>query len=362
MTEHASGPDEGRDDGAATPATIDHGGGVWSIKVPIPDNPLGHTLVHLLDTDRGPVLIDTGWDDPASWEALTTGLASLDVRIEDIHGVLITHHHPDHHGLSGQVREASGAWIAMHAADAEVVRRTRSAEPGVWLDYLTAKLASAGAPPDHLAPLLAARDAGRMRTLPGLDAALPDREITPGDLLPLPGRTLRAIWTPGHTPGHVCLHLEETHPANLPGRGRLFSGDHLLPGISPHIGLYEDPDDTTPTDPLGDYLSSLERIATLDAAEVLPAHQHAFTTPAARVTELLAHHEARLTDLRTLLATPLTPWQLAERMEWNRPWAQIPYGSRNIAVSEAEAHLRRLVKLGHAEPVQGTDPVTYVAV
>ncbi|MCX5201534.1 MBL fold metallo-hydrolase [Streptomyces sp. NBC_00237] len=360
--------------GTAAPPTLDHGGGVWSIKVPIPDNPLGHTLVHLLDTDRGPVLIDTGWDDPASWDTLVSGLASLDVRIEDIHGVLITHHHPDHHGLSGQVREASGAWIAMHAADAEVVRRTRSAEPGVWLTYLTAKLAAAGAPPGHLAPLVAARDSGRMRTLPGLHAALPDREITPGELLPLPGRTLRAIWTPGHTPGHVCLHLEEAHPANLPGHGRLFSGDHLLPGITPHIGLYEDPDDATPTDPppssqlrssrgdpLGDYLSSLERIARLDAAEVLPAHQHAFTTPRARVAELLAHHEDRLADLRTLLATPLTPWQLAERMEWNRPWDQIPYGSRNIAVSEAEAHLRRLVKLGHAEAVPGTDPVTYTA-
>ncbi len=48
-------------------------------------------------------------------------------------------------------------------------------------------------------------------------------------------------------------------------------------------------------------------------------------------------------------------------MEWNRPWEQIPYGSRNIAVSEAEAHLRRLVKQGRAEAVPGSDPVTYRA-
>ncbi|MEV6651069.1 MBL fold metallo-hydrolase [Streptomyces sp. NPDC051219] len=343
----------------------DHGGGVWSIKVPIPDNPLGHTLVHLLDTDRGPVLIDTGWDDPTSWNTLVAGLAALDVSVGDVHGVVITHHHPDHHGLSGQVRDASGAWIAMHSADTEVVRRTRAAEPGVWLDYLAAKLAAAGAPVDHTAPLRAARESGRMRTLPGLRAALPDREIVPGELLGLAGRRLRAVWTPGHTPGHVCLHLEEAHPANRPGNGRLFSGDHLLPGISPHIGLYEVPDengDTPVTDPLGDYLDSLERIGRLAPAEVLPAHQHAFTDAPARVRELLTHHEARLQGLRDLLATPLTPWQLAERMEWNRPWEQIPYGSRNIAVSEAEAHLRRLVKLGRAEAVPDTDPVTYRAV
>ncbi|WP_043733670.1 MBL fold metallo-hydrolase [Streptomyces zinciresistens] len=336
----------------------DHGGGVRSLRVPIPDNPLGHTLVYVVDTDRGPVLVDTGWDDPASWDTLTEGLAACGTAPSGIHGVVITHHHPDHHGLSGRVREASGAWIAMHAADAAIVRRTRTTRPERWFSYMAAKLTAAGAPEDHVAPLRAAR---RPSGLPGLSPAAPDREIVPGELLGLPGRRLRAIWTPGHTPGHVCLHLEEEHPGRLPGLGRLFSGDHLLPGITPHIGLYEDPDDATATDPLGDYLASLERVAALAPAEVLPAHQHAFTDAPARVRELLAHHESRLTGLLSLLATPLTPWQLAERMEWNRPWPDIPHASRTIAVAEAEAHLRRLVKLGRAEAVAGDGVVRYGA-
>ncbi|MFJ6082302.1 MBL fold metallo-hydrolase [Streptomyces sp. NPDC092369] len=339
--------------------TADHGGGVRSIKVPIPDNPLGHTLVYVVDTDRGPVLIDTGWDDPASWDTLAEGLTGCGTSVDEIHGVVVTHHHPDHHGLSGKVREASGSWIAMHAADTAIVRRTRETRPGRWFSYMANKLITVGAPEEHVAPL---RDAAPRSTLPGFSPALPDREIVPGELLDLPGRRLRAIWTPGHTPGHVCLHLEEAHPAQLIGNGRLFSGDHLLPEITPHIGLYEDPDDVTVTDPLGDYLDSLERIGRLAPAEVLPAHQYAFTDGPGRVRELLDHHEERLTGLRALLVEPLTPWQVAERMEWNRPWAQIPYGSRNIAVSEAEAHLRRLVKLGRAEAVPGTEPVTYVAV
>ncbi|MGW1210351.1 MBL fold metallo-hydrolase [Streptomyces sp. NPDC002499] len=339
--------------------TADHGGGVRSIKVPIPDNPLGHTLVYVVDTDRGPVLIDTGWDDPASWDTLAEGLTGCGTSVDEIHGVVVTHHHPDHHGLSGKVREASGSWIAMHAADTAIVRRTRETRPGRWFSYMANKLVTVGAPEEHVAPL---RDAAPRSTLPGFAPALPDCEIVPGELLDLPGRRLRAIWTPGHTPGHVCLHLEEAHPAQLPGHGRLFSGDHLLPEITPHIGLYEDPDDVTVTDPLGDYLDSLERIGRLAPAEVLPAHQYAFTDGPGRVRELLDHHEERLTGLRALLVEPLTPWQVAERMEWNRPWAQIPYGSRNIAVSEAEAHLRRLVKLGRAEAVPGTEPVTYVAV
>jgi glyoxylase-like metal-dependent hydrolase (beta-lactamase superfamily II) len=337
---------------------FDHGGGVRSLRVPIPDNPLGHTLVYVVDTDRGPVLIDAGWDDPASWDALTAGLTACGTDVAELHGVVITHHHPDHHGLSAKVRDASGAWVAMHAADASIVRRTRETRPERWYTYMADKLAAAGAPEEHLAPLRTAR----RRTPLGFSPALPDREIVPGELLDLPGRRLRAIWTPGHTPGHVCLHLEESHPAGLAGHGRLFSGDHLLPGISPHIGLYEDPDDATVTDPLGDYLDSLERVGRLAPAEILPAHQHAFTDAPSRVRELLTHHEDRLTDLSSLLAEPLTPWQLAERMEWNRPWQQIPYGSRTIAVSEAEAHLRRLVKQGRAEAVAGSEPVTYVAV
>ncbi|MGP3974888.1 MBL fold metallo-hydrolase [Streptomyces sp. 8N114] len=344
------------------PRVTDHGGGIWSIPVPIPDNPLGHTLVHVIETDAGPVLVDTGWDDPASWQTLTDGLAACGTSVAALHGVLVTHHHPDHHGLSARVREESGAWIAMHAADAAVVRRTRSSDRSQWLGYLAEKLAAAGAPDAHTAPLRTALAEGRGRTLPGARAALPDREIEPNELLALPGRRLRAVWTPGHTPGHVCLHLEEQHPGRSGGGGRLFSGDHLLPTISPHIGLYEDPDSDEITDPLGDYLDSLERIARLRPAEVLPAHQYAFTDAQARVDELTAHHAERLSDLRALLSDrDLTPWQLAETMRWNRPWEEIPFGSRNIAVAEAEAHLRHLVKLGHAEAVPASTPVTYRA-
>ncbi len=34
-------------------------------------------------------------------------------------GIVVTHIHPDHHGLSAQPRSASGAWIAMHPAERE---------------------------------------------------------------------------------------------------------------------------------------------------------------------------------------------------------------------------------------------------
>ena len=40
---------------------------------------------------------------------------------------------------------------------------------------------------------------------------------------------LKVIWTPGHSPGHICLY-EPVHKI-------LFSGDHVLPVITPNISL-----------------------------------------------------------------------------------------------------------------------------
>ena len=34
---------------------------------------------------------------------------------------MVTHIHPDHYGLAGRIREASGAWISLHPADAALI-------------------------------------------------------------------------------------------------------------------------------------------------------------------------------------------------------------------------------------------------
>src|SRR6188472_422526 len=91
--------------------------GLWSIGVPFPDNPLGYTLVYLIESDRGPVLVDAGWDDDESWDALVAGFQAAGSEVGACHGVLVTHVHPDHHGLSARVRDASDAWVAMHERD-----------------------------------------------------------------------------------------------------------------------------------------------------------------------------------------------------------------------------------------------------
>ncbi|QMU80113.1 MBL fold metallo-hydrolase [Streptacidiphilus sp. PB12-B1b] len=329
---------------------------MWSIPVPIPDNPLRYTLVYALETRRGPVLVDTGWDDPGGRTALADGLGAAGFTPADVHGMLVTHHHPDHHGLSGHVREESGAWIAMHGAEAAVVRAIGSIPAARWGDRMAHSMRGAGVPEEHLRAL---RGLGGSpgRTGVALAGALPDRELVHGESAGVPGREVRVLWTPGHTPGHVCLYLDEPgHPS------RLLSGDHLLPTISPVVSLYPENPGDEPTDPLGDYLDSLERIAALAPEEVLPAHQYRFTDAPARVRALLDHHADRLAELHAQLKHgPLTLWQAAQGMHWNRPWEELGFLARHLALSEAAAHLRRLVKTGLAEEVPGTDPVHHRA-
>ncbi|MEY9871168.1 glyoxylase-like metal-dependent hydrolase (beta-lactamase superfamily II) [Streptacidiphilus sp. MAP12-33] len=337
------------------PSVQDLGGGVWSIPVPIPDNPLRYTLVYLLESARGPVLVDTGWDDPSGREILRAGVAEAGFALEDVHGVLITHHHPDHHGLSAHVQAASGAWVAMHAAEADVVRAVREIPADQWIERMARSMRAAGLPEEHLAAL---REwGGDAESGPAtLGAVVPDRELVHGESAGVPGRDLRVMWTPGHTPGHVCLFLDEKP------RTRLLSGDHLLPTISPVVSLYPENPQDEPTDPLGDFIDSLERIAALGPQEILPAHQYRFTDAPGRVRELLDHHAARLADLHAqLLGAPMTLWEAAQGMHWNRPWSELNFLARHLAVSEAAAHLRRLVKTGLAEAVTDEDPVRYHA-
>jgi len=152
----------------------------------------------------------------------------------------------------------------------------------------------------------------------------------------VPGWTLRAIHTPGHTAGHLAFFAES--------RGLLFSGDHVLPRISPHVPSEIEPD----TDALGDYLASLDKIAGLPAEEVLPAHEWRFTGLADRVAELIAHHEHRLAELLEVIrrSPGLVAWQMAGELTWSRSWDQYDGFMRVSAVDETMAHISRLLAIG----------------
>jgi glyoxylase-like metal-dependent hydrolase (beta-lactamase superfamily II) len=141
---------------------------------------------------------------------------------------------------------------------------------------------------------------------------------------------------PGPHAGHLCLHEES---GNL-----LLTGDHVLPRISPNIGLQ--PHAGGP--PLAAYLRSLELVAAYDTAEALPAHEYRFHGLADRVRMLLAHHERRCEEVVAILARrgPATVWQVTQELSWSRGWASVTAFMRRAAIAEAAAHLRHLADEG----------------
>ena len=94
---------------------------LWSVPVPIPGSPLRYTLTYLIAAGSGLVVVDPGWNSEAGWQALAEGLKAAGALPADVTGIVVTHIHPDHHGLSARLREASGAWIAMHPAEQDTL-------------------------------------------------------------------------------------------------------------------------------------------------------------------------------------------------------------------------------------------------
>jgi glyoxylase-like metal-dependent hydrolase (beta-lactamase superfamily II) len=308
--------------------------GLWSIPVPIPNNPLRYVLVYALHTDRGPYLIDAGWNTDDSYSALKGGLERMGTSVADVQGVLVSHIHPDHFGLAGRIREESGAWVGMHPADIELIHG-RYVEPGPLLQAVWDTLEMAGAPPDEMEALQQAS----MPVLPLVAATDPDVVMEDGFRPDVPGWDIRAIWTPGHTPGHLCFYDQ--------GARLMFSGDHVLPRITPNVSLLDEED----VDPLGDFLLSLRKVGAEDTDEVLPAHEHRFVGLAERVEELIAHHEDRFEQIERIVAGgATTAWEVAALMEWSRPWERISGFMRRMALFEALAHLRALEVRGRLIP------------
>jgi len=300
--------------------------GLWSVPVPWPRSGLRYTLSYLMTGQAGPALIDTGWPTEHAWTTLADGIRQTGHDIADLRYVLVTHAHSDHLGMAGRLREASGARVGMHPAETATLR---GVDHAAWRHRLSVWLRSRGAPADQvteITDLMAGAAALHTRL------ARPDFDVEHGSLPLGAGTALRAVWTPGHTPGHLCFYDEQ--------REVLLTGDHVLPRITPHIGLPPGAEG----DPLGDYEASLRTLAQYDPAEVLPAHEYRFADLGARVEALLRHHRTRLAEVEHAVASDpgLSTWAVAEVLTWSRGWEQTRGAARQSAVSETWAHLRHL--------------------
>lgn len=302
--------------------------GIHRIPLPLPGDGLKAVNVYAIGDGDQLVLVDGGWALTESEELLGAGLAGIGYELGDVREFLVTHLHRDHYTQAVALRRRFGSRVSVGAGEQACLDaiRTITVHPDV------ARLFEAGAV--ELSRMLAQWDESPELT----NWEDPDRWLADGLDVPLHSRTLRVIATPGHTRGHVVFHDPE--------HGALFAGDHVLPHITPSIGV----ELNRPPSPLRDYLNSLELIRALPDARLLPAHGPVTESVHARIEELVAHHDQRLTATAEAVDRGgHTAFEVAQLLPWTRRerrFAELDVFNQVLAVHETMAHLRVLVERG----------------
>ncbi|TIC89383.1 MBL fold metallo-hydrolase [Nocardioides sp. GY 10113] len=307
--------------------------------------------VYVLETDDGLTLIDGGWAIPVARELLDKCLRDIGSGFGDIKRFLVTHVHRDHYTLARVLGAETGAEVALGIDEKPALELLHRAGRGELDESpFLAVLRTAGA-----AEIAEQWAAGGPADLP--DPAnwdFPDIWIEGDRTFAVGARTIDAVHTPGHTPGHY-VYADRAD-------GVLFAGDHVLPTITPSIGF------TVPAteSPLGDFMASLTRVRSLPDLRILPAHGPVAPSSHARVDELLAHHEERLeASLESLRNRgAVTAHVVAGDLGWTRhehPYDTLDPFSRGMAAMETKAHLELLVARGEATRAQHGEEILFAA-
>jgi glyoxylase-like metal-dependent hydrolase (beta-lactamase superfamily II) len=307
----------------------EHGfGRVCRIPTPTPYPGLGDINSYLVlpwADGFGPVLIDTGVRSPEAWDALRAGLRSFGFEVSDLALVLLTHAHPDHCGQGARIAEAAGCELWIHEEAHRTLARYGAAFGPDRAARMEPQMRRFGVPPAFLG---SSHLMSRSGSLDLLEPFEPARLLRDGERLDLPGFPLEVIHTPGHCPEELCYWQPE--------QGILFSGDHLLPNITPICLMHvpERPGERR-ISTLLQYCDSLDKAAACTAGVTFPSHGDVIDDHRALIASYRLHMEKRTLKLSRLLKQgEATVFELAQQM-FPRVWREQLY----LVLSEAIGHL-----------------------
>lgn len=193
--------------------------------------PATHTNAYLIGGERV-VVVDPGSPDPEEQERLIASVEAYLAEGRSLHGIWLTHHHPDHVGGVQAVRRALDAEVMAHQATAEI-------------------LMARGIPVD--------------------------RTLRPRETVELGGPRVTVHATPGHAAGHLCFFEHDL--------GSLLTGD-LVSALST---IVIDP----PENRMSEYLDSLRRMADLGPRTLFPAHGPVLSPGETALRRIVRHREER---------------------------------------------------------------------
>ncbi|HEU0174309.1 MAG TPA: MBL fold metallo-hydrolase [Blastocatellia bacterium] len=284
------------------------------IPTPFPVGPINIYLV----VDDPITLVDTGPKTDQAAAALRDQLRKLGFKTEDVKRIVLTHTHEDHCGLAGTLQRESGARVYVHEWEFQNISDQRHTR----VDPDLLKLA--GAPGEELEVM-----ATRYQLIRGLADAVEDVEAYHDEQeFVFASGALRAIHTPGHTPGSSCLLRESSR--------LLLSGDTILKNITPNPVLNRDPINPNRRFPsLGEYLVSLARIRSLAPTLIRTSHGDDVTDYEEHFHRLIRHIHERLAKVISLVPRHgVTAWDMSKMM-----FPKVSDINRFLAVSEAVANL-----------------------
>lgn len=194
--------------------------------------PLNLSLI--LDPVAGPALVDTGM--PGMLPLIATALGEAGVEIQQLTRLILTHQDLDHVGSLGDLKAASGATVMAHHVEAP---------------YIDGRTEPVKMPMLRSRPELAA-------LLEQLRPTSVERTLEDGERLDLAGG-VRVVFTPGHSPGHICLYLERSR--TLIAGDALTAREGRLHGPNPPV-----------TPDMAEAARSVQKLAALDVAAIVCYH------------------------------------------------------------------------------------------